>query len=142
LTGGLIGASVGALIGGLGVGSLNHIALVETMSWKWNQFWTRTTSRFKSGLYVGLIGGLSVGQIGGSILGVILALIFGLIDRQKGWPLVQLICLGLILGRAMKGRLIPVGGRKPTRQLTLQPESSCGGEGSNPNVEAHDEKVP
>jgi hypothetical protein len=42
----------------------------------------------------------------------------------------------------MKGRLIPVGGRKPTRQLTLQPESSCGEEGSNSSVQAHNGKDP
>jgi eukaryotic-like serine/threonine-protein kinase len=39
-----------ALCSGLGVGSLNRIALVETMSWKWSQFWRRTIPGFALGL--------------------------------------------------------------------------------------------
>ena len=39
---GLMFELIGGLIGGLGVGSLNHISLVETISWEWNQFWKRT----------------------------------------------------------------------------------------------------
>jgi hypothetical protein len=42
------------LIGGLGTGSLNHITLVETISWKWNQFWKRTIP----GSLIGLIFGV------------------------------------------------------------------------------------
>jgi eukaryotic-like serine/threonine-protein kinase len=73
------------LIVGLGVGSLNRITLVETMSWKWNQFWKRTIP----GSIVGLIGGL----IGGLIFG----LIFGLTEELIGVLIGELI-LGLILG--------------------------------------------
>jgi H+/Cl- antiporter ClcA len=47
------GLSVGT-IGGLGVASLNDIALVETIGWNWNQFWKRMIL----GSIVGLIGGL------------------------------------------------------------------------------------
>ena len=54
------------LIGGLGVGSLNRITLVETMSWKWNQFWKRTIP----GSIVGLIFGLFYGLIFGLIVGL------------------------------------------------------------------------
>jgi hypothetical protein len=50
----------------LGVGSLNHITLVETISWKWNQFWKRTIP----GSILGLIVRLSVGLIGGLIAGL------------------------------------------------------------------------
>jgi hypothetical protein len=40
----------------LGVGSLNHITLVESISWKWNQFWKRTIPGSIGGLIFGLIG--------------------------------------------------------------------------------------
>jgi len=48
------------LIGGLGVGSLNRIILVETMSWKWKQFWKRTIPGLIVGLLFGLISSLIV----------------------------------------------------------------------------------
>jgi hypothetical protein len=90
LTGGLISGLtsglIGGLIGGLGVGSLNHITLVETVSWKWNRFWIPGSivgaivglilwrvdgqsngliSGLKLGLTYGLIGGLTIGWVGG-----------------------------------------------------------------------------
>jgi hypothetical protein len=57
---GLSNGLIGGAIGGLGLRSLNHITLVETISWKWNQFWKRTIP----GLIVGLIG-LSAGLVYG-----------------------------------------------------------------------------
>jgi hypothetical protein len=51
------------LIGGLGVGSLNDISPVETLSWKWNQFWKRAAYGSIFGLIVGVIVGLVVGLI-------------------------------------------------------------------------------
>jgi eukaryotic-like serine/threonine-protein kinase len=79
------GLSVGA-IGGLGVGSLNYIALVETISWNWNQFWKRMIP----GSIVGLIGGFilplffPVSQLQDAVreglsLGLICGLVSGLI---------------------------------------------------------------
>jgi DNA polymerase III delta prime subunit len=70
------GLSVGA-IGGLGVGSLNYIALVETISWNWNQFWRR--------------------MIPGSIVGLIGGFVFGLLFRLKD-ALTEGLSLGLICG--------------------------------------------
>lgn len=65
LLGGLvIGSIVGpftGLIAGVGVGSLNHITLVETISWKWNQFWRKTIP----GLFVGFVFGLILGLVQG-----------------------------------------------------------------------------
>jgi hypothetical protein len=63
LSGGLVGGMIIGLLGGLiigligvfGVGSLNHINLVETISWKWNQFWKRTIPGSIAGLSIGLI---------------------------------------------------------------------------------------
>jgi hypothetical protein len=60
---GLFGGLILGLFCGLGVGSLNHITLVETFSWNWNQFWKRTIFGSIGGLSVGLIFGLSVGLI-------------------------------------------------------------------------------
>ena len=86
---------ISGLIGGLGVGSLNHITLVETISWKWNQFWKRTIPGSIFGLIFGLIAGLSrwadlgadVGLSYGLIVGLIGGLVSGLIggftDRVK-----------------------------------------------------------
>jgi hypothetical protein len=66
---GLIYGLIAGLIGGLifGLGGLNQITLVETISWKWNQFWRRT-------IFPGSIGGLIFGLIGGLIAGLIGAL--------------------------------------------------------------------
>src|SRR5271165_2988433 len=49
------------LLGGLTVGSLNHIALVENISWNWNQFWKRTIPGSILGLSIALILGLLYG---------------------------------------------------------------------------------
>ena len=99
LTIGLIVGPIAGAIGGLGLRSLNRITLVETLSWKWGQFWKRTIP----GSIVGLIAGLIVmpgfrqilgldfdlrymlipGLIGGLIGGLISGLIAGFTDRVK-----------------------------------------------------------
>jgi hypothetical protein len=58
---GVVVGLIVALIGGLGAGSLGHIALVETISWEWKQFWKRTVPGSVVGLIVGLIVGLNYG---------------------------------------------------------------------------------
>jgi eukaryotic-like serine/threonine-protein kinase len=60
LIGGLLTALFVGWISGLGVGSLNHIAPVETIIWRWNHFWQRTIPGLILGLMVGLIVGLVV----------------------------------------------------------------------------------
>jgi eukaryotic-like serine/threonine-protein kinase len=62
---GLLFGSIAGVLGALGVGSLNHIALVETISWKWSQCWKRSAP------------GAAVSLIFGLILSLILGLIFG-----------------------------------------------------------------
>src|SRR5271165_6984368 len=42
LNAGLMGGLIAGAVGGLGIGPLNQITLVESISWKWNQFWKRT----------------------------------------------------------------------------------------------------
>jgi hypothetical protein len=76
--GGLSIGLISGLIGGLGVGSLNQITLVETMSWNRNQFWKRAIPGSIFGLIFGLIAGLSVGLIYGLIVGLRYGLIIGL----------------------------------------------------------------
>ncbi|MBV8279910.1 MAG: TIR domain-containing protein, partial [Verrucomicrobia bacterium] len=76
--GGLSIGLISGLIGGFGVGSLNQITLVETMSWNWNQFWKRTIPGSIFGLIFGLMAGLSVGLIYGLIVGLRYGLIVGL----------------------------------------------------------------
>jgi eukaryotic-like serine/threonine-protein kinase len=80
LIAGLIDGLVAGLIGGIGAGSLNHIALVETMIWKWDQFWKRTIP----GSIVGSIGGLMFGLLFGLIGGLIFGLVFGLVSGLAG----------------------------------------------------------
>ena len=61
----MAGLAVGS-IGGLGVGSLKYVTSVETLSWKWNQFWKRTipgsTVGLSFGLFLGLISGFLYGE--------------------------------------------------------------------------------
>ena len=57
LSDGLIVGLLSGLLGGLGTGSLNNIALVETIRWKWSRFWKRTIP----GLICGFAGGLLFG---------------------------------------------------------------------------------
>lgn len=52
----LFGLFVG-LVGGLGVGSLMEIRLVETMRWESKHFWGRTVSGAKIGLLIGVVVG-------------------------------------------------------------------------------------
>jgi len=72
----IVGLIIG-LIGGLRTGSLNHIALVETMSWEWNRFW-KWTIPGSVVLIVGLSAGIIVGPDEGLRVGLIFGLIFGL----------------------------------------------------------------
>jgi hypothetical protein len=75
---------IGGLIGGLGVGSLNHITLVETISWKWSQFWKRAIPGSILGLILGLTFGLISGLIYGPLSALIGWLIFGLVSGLVG----------------------------------------------------------
>jgi hypothetical protein len=69
------GLSVGLIVGLIvGTGSLNHIALVETVDWKWNQFW-KSMIHNSIGL---LIGGLTFALIVGLIFGLTANLSAGL----------------------------------------------------------------
>jgi hypothetical protein len=100
---GLLGFGYGWLIASLifplGFGSLNRIALVETMSWNWNRFWTVAIPGSIVGLIFGLIGqfwssrglnenvllpGLS-GEVllAGLIVGLSIGLVGGFTDRVK-----------------------------------------------------------
>ena len=67
LIGGLEAAVIGGLIvglsGGLGIGSLNEISLVETIRWQVDEFWDKWIIGSVIGLSVGLIGGLIIGLI-------------------------------------------------------------------------------
>jgi DNA polymerase III delta prime subunit len=76
---GLILGLIAGLISGLGVSSLSHIALVETISWRWNQFWKKTILGSFGGLIFGLIFGLSWGLSYGPWYGLECGLIFGAI---------------------------------------------------------------
>jgi eukaryotic-like serine/threonine-protein kinase len=84
--GAILGPFAG-LIGGLGVGSLNRITLVEAVSWKWNQYWRRTIS----GLIVGLIAGLVIGQSHGFFGGLSSAIRFGLIIGLSVWLVIGFV---------------------------------------------------
>ena len=92
LSRGLIGGSFVGLICGLGVRSLKKITLVETLSWKWNQFWKRAIPGLIYGLIVGLMTDLigeaiyaavSYALTGALIFGLIGGLIDGFTDRVK-----------------------------------------------------------
>jgi hypothetical protein len=96
LEGGLLFGLTGGLIGGLGVGSLNHITLVETMSWKWNQFWERLISSWESGLRIGVRGLLS-----GALVGALVGLVVGLVGAAKEGPIFAVLVgatVGLVVG--------------------------------------------
>lgn len=60
LIGLLLSSLIFGVFGGLGIGSLKHVTLVETISWKWNQFWKRTIPGSIVGLIFGLIFSLGV----------------------------------------------------------------------------------
>ena len=91
---GLILAWVSWLPGPLGVGLLNRITLVETVCWKWNQFWKRAIHGSIFGLGFGLISrcrreGVLLPGLSGEVLlaGLIFGLTYGLAggftDRVK-----------------------------------------------------------
>jgi hypothetical protein len=85
---GLIVGLTGGAISGLGVGSLNHITLVETMGWKWNQCWKKAIP----GLIFGLIAGLTFGLVGMPIS------LRSLLIDELGYSLRYGLILGLIGG--------------------------------------------
>jgi eukaryotic-like serine/threonine-protein kinase len=78
---GLTSGLIGGLIGGLGVGSLNHINLVETVSWKWNWLWIHG---LVVGTVVGIILWLFDGQSNGLISALKLGLTYGLMGGLTG----------------------------------------------------------
>jgi hypothetical protein len=116
----LVGGLAGGLLGGLGVGSLNHINLVETISWKWNLFWKRTIP----GLIAGLIAGLFVWLMLGLISGLMMALIFGI-----GYVLTVGVIVGLV-GGLVTGLVggftdrVKVGKASPNQGIKLSLKSS------------------
>jgi len=97
----ILGLIVG-LIGGLGIGSLKKIPLVEILRWHWNPSWKKMSRGLVLGLILGLIVGLiswgavelynhasligvqrskpNPGPIAGLFGGLVFGLIFGLID--------------------------------------------------------------
>ena len=109
LIAGLPAGLLGGLLGGVGVGSLNCIPLVETMSWKWREFWKKTLP----GSILGLIVGLSSGLI---LFFILARLPFH--GRQSGELITGLIGGGLMfgLGGGLIGFLISglIGGMTDT----------------------------
>jgi Na+/proline symporter len=81
LISGLIDGAIILLV----VGSLGHIASVETISWNGYQFWKSAIPPSIFGLMVGLIHGLgeSRGLIGGLIVGLILGLAEGQLYHRR-----------------------------------------------------------
>jgi hypothetical protein len=92
----IVGPIVG-LIGGLGAGSLQRITPVETMRWKWSQFWKRTISGLAVGLPFGLVFGLLFGLIEALIVGLSGGLKHGLEVGLRGM-LSEGLPLGIFLG--------------------------------------------
>jgi hypothetical protein len=110
LIGGLLFTLTFGVIGGLGIGSLNHVTLVEAIGWKWNQFWKKTIPGSVFGLILGLSGGGGL-RIEPSWL--INCLIFGLTGG---------LVSGLIGGftdRAKAGKVSPNQGIKLSRKNSL-----------------------
>jgi eukaryotic-like serine/threonine-protein kinase len=97
LIGKLIFGLIFGLLGGLGVGSLTHIKLVETVSWQWSQFRKRTIPGLIVGLTVGVIFALMVGLNYGQRLGGSSGEGFGL-GVGLGLALIVGLPLGLIGG--------------------------------------------
>jgi hypothetical protein len=102
---GLIGALLGGLICGLGVGSLHNITLVETLIWKWNQFLKR--------------------MLTGSIVGLIVGLIFGLNNRLSSGGLSP-DQLGQMMGALFGGLIAVLVARGIGRRLQSKEWSGCG----------------
>jgi eukaryotic-like serine/threonine-protein kinase len=75
----------------VGTGSMNHITLVETMRWSWNQFWKMTILGSIAGLIVGLIYALIVPMVSNGYVGerwlsfgITFAIMFGLVSGLVG----------------------------------------------------------
>jgi eukaryotic-like serine/threonine-protein kinase len=107
-----LGLAVG-VIGGLGVGSLNKIILVESITWEWSQFWKKTVPGLILGLCIatpfGLAYGVNYGQSG-----LPRALIFGL-----GCLLICATATGVVGGftdRVKVGKVTPNQGIRLSRQ--------------------------
>jgi DNA polymerase III delta prime subunit len=66
------------LPGGLGAVPLNQIAVVETLGWRWNQFWKMTIPGLIIGLSVGLMNGLVLWPMNGVRVGLFVGMISGL----------------------------------------------------------------
>jgi hypothetical protein len=105
------------VIGGLGIGSLEHVTLVETISWKWNQFWKRTIPGSIVGLIFGLIFSLGVAlRLGGPMFELswlIVGLIFGLVGALVGGS------IGGFTDRAKPGKVSPNQGIKLSWENSL-----------------------
>ena len=121
MTIGLIAGLIVCMIGGLGIGSLNHITLVETMSWKWKQFMKRTIPGSTLGLNYALICGIIRGFLEGPSIGLRVALIGGL-----SYGLLFGLVSGLIGGLAERvkvGKASPNEGIKLSRKNSLKQSS-------------------
>jgi hypothetical protein len=112
----IVGLSFG-LLGGLFCSlALNHIALVETISWEWSRFWKRTIPGSILEMICGLIGGLIGGLLGAQLGGLNYGLICGLIL----WMLVALTN-GLMGGFTDR---IKVGKASPNQGIKLSLKNS------------------
>ena len=124
LIAGLIAGSILGLIGGLGAGSLNHINLVETISWKWNQFWKRTIPGSIFGLIVGLILGLIGGLIDGLDYGLNYVMNYELINVLSVvliFVLIFGVVSGLVGGFTVR---VKVGKASPNQGIKLSLQNS------------------
>jgi hypothetical protein len=104
------------LIARLGIGSLKHVTIVETISWKWNQFWKRTIPGAVFGLILAILGLIKLINGGGQrieLSWLVASLIYGLIGG---------LVSGLIGGftdRAKPGKVSPNQGIKLSRKNSL-----------------------
>jgi eukaryotic-like serine/threonine-protein kinase len=122
LVGGLIGGLLVGLIGGLGAGSLNHITLVETVSWKWDQFWKRTIPGSIIGLIFGMIVELIIGLRNGrfkdnGFIALLLGFFWGLVFGLLGGLISGLV--GGFTDRVKVGKASPNQGVKLSRNNSL-----------------------
>jgi len=67
---GLLFGPIVGLLGGVGVGSLNHVTLVETISWRWDRCWNRSIRGSGGNLTFGLILSLLLGLLFGVCVGI------------------------------------------------------------------------
>jgi hypothetical protein len=121
----LVGLSGGLIAGVGGAASLNHINLVETISWKWNLFWRGMIRVLIGGPIIGLLVGPMVGLTGVFNEGPIRATIYGL-----GFGLIGGLIFGVMFGlvgglvggmtvRVKVGKAFPNEGIKLSRKFFL-----------------------